>query len=249
MSPAERKKLPVGIESFEKIRQENFYYVDKTYMIRDLLKNWGEVNLFTRPRRFGKSLNMSMLRAFFEIGSDPTLFDGLAISEETALCEAYMGKFPVISISLKSVAAATFAEARALAVRTINEEARRLRFLLDSPVLAPEDKELFAALLQPELSDSALSRSLRELSELLWKHYGKPVVLLIDEYDVPPGQSPRKWLLRPHDPLNPQPVRAGPENQRQSALCGAHRLPADSSGKRIYRTEQPENPLHPRCAV
>ena len=185
MSPAERKKLPVGIESFEKIRQENFYYVDKTYMIRDLLKNWAKVNLFTRPRRFGKSLNMSMLRAFFEIGSAPTLFEGLAISEETDLYEAYMGKFPVISISLKSVAAATFAEARALAVRTINEEARRLRFLLDSPVLAPEDKELFAALLQPELSDSALSRSLRELSELLRKHYGKPVVLLIDEYDVP----------------------------------------------------------------
>ncbi len=185
MCPSDKKKLPVGIESFEKIRRDNFYYVDKTYMIRDLLKNWGEVNLFTRPRRFGKSLNMSMLRAFLEIGCDPQLFEGLAIAKETELCEKYRGQFPVISISLKSAAAATFEEAKALAARTINEEARRLRFLLDSPALAPEDKELFAALLRPDLSDSALSRSLRELSELLRKHYGKPVILLIDEYDVP----------------------------------------------------------------
>ena len=131
-----KKKLPVGIESFEKIRTAGFYYVDKTTMIRDLLQKWGEVNIFTRPRRFGKSLNMSMLKAFFEIGTNPDLFNGLAIARETALCSEYMGKFPVVSISLKGVEADTYATARKLAVKVINEEARRLQFLLDSEVLS-----------------------------------------------------------------------------------------------------------------
>ena len=122
------KRLPIGIENFEKIRTEDFYYVDKTGLIQELLENWGEVNLFTRPRRFGKSLNMSMLKNFFEIGSDPSLFEGLKISEETALCQEYMGRFPVISISLKGIGAGNYQTARNLVVKIINEEARRLQF-------------------------------------------------------------------------------------------------------------------------
>ncbi|MCD8362707.1 MAG: ATP-binding protein [Lachnospiraceae bacterium] len=184
-----KKKLPVGIEDFTKIRAEGFYYVDKTAMIRDLLNAWGEVNLFTRPRRFGKSLNMSMLKAFFEIGCDKTLFDGLAISEETALCEAYMGKFPVVSISLKGIDAGDYETARGLAVKIINEEARRLSFLLKSEKLSPEDKKLLSDLLKKEMDDETLICSLRELSELLHKHYGKKVIILIDEYDVPMAKA------------------------------------------------------------
>lgn len=182
---SETKRLPVGIESFEKIRQEGFYYVDKTSMIRDLLNKWGEVNLFTRPRRFGKSLNMSMLQSFLEVGCDKTLFNGLEISNETDLCEQYMGKFPVISVSLKGIDAPTYEEARSLAVKLINEEARRLRFLLESPRLNPEDKKIFSALLEKDMPDSTFSYSLRELSELLRKHYDQKVIILIDEYDVP----------------------------------------------------------------
>lgn len=181
----ERKKLPVGIENFEKLRTEGFYYVDKTAMIRDLLRKWGEVNLFTRPRRFGKSLNMSMLRNFFEIGCDKALFEGLEISRETALCEEYMGKFPVISISLKGVNGADYETARGLTAKVINEEARRLRYLLESDKLSPEDKELFILLLNKDMDDGTLTCSLREISELLQKHYEQKVILLIDEYDVP----------------------------------------------------------------
>ena len=180
-----RKKLPVGIESFEKIRSLGFYYVDKTAMIRELLLKWGEVNLFTRPRRFGKSLNMSMLKAFFEIGCDRTLFDGLEISKDTALCEEYMGKFPVVSVSLKSVAAGDYQTARNLIVKVINEEARRMQFLWDSGNLSAKDKELYSLLLEREMDDETLICSLRELSELLYKHYKTKVILLIDEYDVP----------------------------------------------------------------
>ncbi len=128
----ERKKLPVGIDSFEKLRREAFYYVDKTGLIIDLLNNWGEVNLFTRPRRFGKTLNMSMLKSFFEIGSDRTLFDGLAISRETALCEAYMGRFPVVFVSLKGVDGLTFEEAYGMLRRILRSEVSRLGFLKQS---------------------------------------------------------------------------------------------------------------------
>ena len=136
----ESKKLPVGIDSFEKLRREDFYYIDKTGLIRDLLNNWGEVNLFTRPRRFGKTLNMSMLKSFFEIGADKTLFDGLAISKETALCEAYMGKFPVIFISLKGVDGLTFEDAYEMLRRIVVEEASRFQYLLESPRITEADK-------------------------------------------------------------------------------------------------------------
>ena len=128
----ESKKLPVGIDSFEKLRREDFYYIDKTGLIRDLLNNWGEVNLFTRPRRFGKTLNMSMLKSFFEIGADKTLFDGLLISQEMALCEAYMGKFPVIFISLKGVDGLTFEDAYEMLRQIVVEEASRFQYLLES---------------------------------------------------------------------------------------------------------------------
>ncbi len=180
-----KKKLPVGIESFEEIRTEGFYYVDKTGMIRDLLDRWGKVNLFTRPRRFGKSLNMSMLKSFFEIGAKKELFDGLEIAGETDLCGTYMGKFPVVSISLKGICAGDFQTARNLAVKVINEEARRMQLLQESSRLSSEDKELHLALMAREMDDETLIFSVRELSELLYKHYGKKTIILIDEYDVP----------------------------------------------------------------
>ena len=180
-----KKKLPVGIESFEEIRTEGFYYVDKTGMIRDLLDRWGKVNLFTRPRRFGKSLNMSMLKSFFDIGAKKELFEGLEIAGETDLCGAYMGKFPVVSISLKGICAGDFQTARNLAVKVINEEARRMQFLQESGRLSSEDKELHLALMGREMDDETLIFSVRELSELLYKHYGRKTIILIDEYDVP----------------------------------------------------------------
>ena len=180
-----KKKLPIGIENFEKLRQYDFYYVDKTGLIKELLQNWGEVNLFTRPRRFGKSLNMSMLKYFFEIGSDPALFEGLEISKEKQLCEEYMGKFPVISISLKGINAGCYETARAMAVKTINEEASRFQYLLDDECLTQDEKETFSMLLKRNMDDAALFGSLRDLSRLLQKHHGRKVVLLIDEYDVP----------------------------------------------------------------
>lgn len=181
----EKKKLPVGIENFKEIITEDFYYVDKTEMIKDLLNKWSKVNLFTRPRRFGKSLNMSMLKAFFEIGCDEGLFAGLKIAEETMLCENYMGRFPVVSISLKGIEEKDYQTARNLIVKVINEEARRLQFLLESSRLTSKDKELFSGLLEKEMDNETLVFSLRELSELLHKHYGEKVIILIDEYDVP----------------------------------------------------------------
>lgn len=180
-----KKRLPVGIENFEKIRRDGFYYVDKTDLIKELLENWGEVNLFTRPRRFGKTLNMSMFQCFFEIGCDKSLFDGLRIAEESTLCETYMGKFPVISISLKGIDAADYEMARNLMVKVVNEEARRFQFLIESSRLTDTDKMLFGQLLQKEMDDETLFCSLRELTELLRKHYEKQVIVLIDEYDVP----------------------------------------------------------------
>ena len=180
-----KKRLPVGIENFEKIRRDGFYYVDKTDLIKELLENWGEVNLFTRPRRFGKTLNMSMFQCFFEIDCDKSLFDGLRIAEESMLCETYMGKFPVISISLKGIDAADYETARNLMVKVVNEEARRFQFLTESSRLTDTDKMLFGQLLQKEMDDETLFCSLRELTELLRKHYEKQVIVLIDEYDVP----------------------------------------------------------------
>lgn len=179
------KKLPIGIENFEKLRQEDFYYIDKTQLIEQLLTRWGEVNLFTRPRRFGKSLNMSMLQSFFEIGKDKTLFDGLRISDNQELCEKYQGKFPVVSVSLKGINGATYEEARRFLIKTINEEARRLSVLSDSTELDETDHELLTQLKKKEMTNDSLVYSIRELTELLEKHYGSKVIVLIDEYDVP----------------------------------------------------------------
>ena len=193
MPHAEKRKLPVGVEDFEKIRREGFYYVDKTTMIRDLLRKWGKVNLFTRPRRFGKSLNMSMLKAFFEIGCDKTLFDGLAISGEQDLCEKYMGKFPVISVSLKGVNGADYETARALLCSVIGNEAARFRFLLETDRISELEKELYRQLLVTDpnrqgmyaMPDAVLMGSLKTLSMLLKEYYKTEVIILIDEYDVP----------------------------------------------------------------
>ena len=188
-----RKKLPVGIENFREFSTENFYYVDKTMFIKDLLLNWGKVNLFTRPRRFGKTLNMSMLKSFFEAGSDPTLFDGLKIAQEKELCEKYMGKFPVISISLKSVDGRSF-ESASVALRTvIGNEAGRFRFLRNSDRLTNDEKEAYAQLTEVGSSQGGIytmtekiaEASLKTLSQLLARHYDQRVILLIDEYDVP----------------------------------------------------------------
>lgn len=188
-----KKKLPIGIENFEEIRTEGFYYIDKTGLIRDLLQNWGKVNLFTRPRRFGKSLNMSMLKYFFEIGCEKTLFDGLVISKEEELCEKYMGRFPVVSISLKGVNGNDFETARAMMCSIIGFEAMRFSFLLDSSFLNEKEKELYRMLIHVDTAsqegftmlDSVLMGSLKTLSTLLQKHYGEKVIILIDEYDVP----------------------------------------------------------------
>ncbi len=182
---ARKKKLPIGIENFEEIRTKGFYYVDKTGLIRELLENWGKVTLFTRPRRFGKTLNMSMLKCFFELGGREDIFEGLAISEAGTLCEEYMGKFPVIFISLKGIDANSFVTARELTVQMINGEARRFQHLLDSDRLTSYDKEAFTALLRTDMTEAVLCGSLKVLSELLEKHYGRKAVLLIDEYDVP----------------------------------------------------------------
>ena len=187
-----RKKLPIGVDNFEKLIQEDFYYVDKTGMIAELLKNWSEVNLFTRPRRFGKSLNMSMLKTFFEIGCDKTLFQGLKISEEKELCKEYMGQFPVISISLKGVEGLNFESAKEGFAYIIGKEAMRFYFLKDSPHLTEEEKAIYKGYIATEQggftigSDAKkLVTAINGLSSMLEKHYGKKVILLIDEYDVP----------------------------------------------------------------
>ena len=180
-----KKKLPIGIENFAKLQAEDFYYVDKTMLIKELLDNWAEVNLFTRPRRFGKTLNMSMLKAFFELNSDKNCFRDTRISREVYLCEQYMGKFPVIFISLKSISAQTYEKACDMAIQIVNGEARRFQYLLDSERLTEYDKDAFKSLLLPDMKESVLCSSLRILSELLEKHHGQKVILLIDEYDVP----------------------------------------------------------------
>ena len=179
------KKLPVGIDSFEKLRKEDFYYVDKTGLITDLMANWGEVNLFTRPRRFGKTLNMSMLKCFFEISGDKSIFDGLTISREKALCETYMGKYPVVFVSLKGVDGLTFEDAYERLRRTIQEEASRQQFLLESNDISETDKAPLKVLLERNETASDIVASLKMLCTLLEKHYGQKVILLIDEYDVP----------------------------------------------------------------
>ena len=186
-----KTRLPMGIESFKEIRRQKFYYVDKTALIRELLENWGKVTLFTRPRRFGKTLNMSMLKCFFEIGSDKALFDGLEISRETQLCEEYQGKFPVISITLKGATGRTFDEAKSMLRNIIGTEAMRFQFLMQSENLTQIERKQYEKLLvlnddgEFAMSDVLLKSSLYTLSQLLKKHYQQDVIILIDEYDVP----------------------------------------------------------------
>ncbi len=186
-----KTRLPMGIESFKEIRRQKFYYVDKTALIRELLENWGKVTLFTRPRRFGKTLNMSMLKCFFEIGSDKALFDGLEISRETQLCEEYQGKFPVISITLKGATGRTFDEAKNMLRRLIGKEAQRFQFLMESDKLTELEHQQYKTLIHMnekgifDMEDEVLKDSLLTLSQLLKKHYQQDVIILIDEYDVP----------------------------------------------------------------
>ena len=179
------KKLPIGIENFEEMQKQDFYYVDKTGLIIDLLAGWGKVNLFTRPRRFGKTLNMSMLKCFFEIGTDKSLFDGLAVSKDKALCETYMGKYPVVFVSLKGVDGLTFEDAYRRLRGIIREEALRLSFLKSSEKLDEDDLRSFLRILSEQDTSADMVGSLRMLCTLLEKHYGQKPILLIDEYDVP----------------------------------------------------------------
>lgn len=188
-----RKRLPIGIEDFGEIRRENFYYVDKTGLIAELLQNWGKVNLFTRPRRFGKSLNMSMFKTFFEYGCDIQLFQGLDITGEPELCDKYMGKFPVVSLTLKGVEARDYEGARAMLASIIGREALRFSFLKESGRLLEEEQEQYCQLVKVDrkgesafiMPEVVLKDSLLTLTHLLKKHYGRKVILLIDEYDVP----------------------------------------------------------------
>ena len=181
----EQLRLPVGIEDFAEIRRHGYYYVDKTQLIEQVLNRRNKVSLFTRPRRFGKTLNMSMLQHFFEIGTDPKFFQGLSISKNNELCEKHMGKYPVVSISLKSIHADSYAKAKAQLIKLVNREARRVQFLLNSDRLTAVDKALFSELLDREMEEDTLVSSLQELTELLEIHFGQQVIVLIDEYDVP----------------------------------------------------------------
>ncbi len=180
-----KKKLPIGVENFEELRKEDFYYIDKTGLIAELLHNWGAVNLFTRPRRFGKTLNMSMLEHFFSLNGDKSIFDGLEISKETALIEEYMGKYPVVFISLKGIDALNFKTAFEKAVLVVKRAVSKAYYLLESDALNEQDKENYRKLLDDNMSEAVFCDSLRVLSELLEKHHGTKVILLIDEYDVP----------------------------------------------------------------
>lgn len=187
---ASTMKLPVGIDDFRKLRESHFYYVDKTRLIEQLLLNWSEVTLFTRPRRFGKTLNMSMLKSFFDIGTDKALFDGLYISGNKELCDEYMGKYPVIFLSLKGVEGLTYEEAFEAFVRIMGKEINRVSFLADSDKLTQIEREQYNGLTimkngRLAFDKEKLISSLQLLSQLLYKHYGKKVVILIDEYDVP----------------------------------------------------------------
>lgn len=187
---ASTMKLPVGIDDFRKLRESHFYYVDKTRLIEQLLLNWSEVTLFTRPRRFGKTLNMSMLKSFFDIGTDKALFDGLYISGNKELCDEYMGKYPVIFLSLKGVEGLTYEEAFEAFVRIMGKEVNRVSFLADSDKLTQIEREQYKGLTimkngRLAFDKEKLISSLQLLSQLLYKHYGKKVVILIDEYDVP----------------------------------------------------------------
>ena len=177
----EKKRLPVGVENFEQMIKENYYYVDKTRLIGELLRNGGMVNLFTRPRRFGKTLNMSMLEHFFSIEGEENLFEGLEIAKDTKLCEAYRGKYPVIFLSLKGINAGSYDTAFRLTMETVKGAAKKAKFLEMSEKLDNHEKEDYRALLDKEMDEATLFLSLKTLSELLEKHYGEKVIVLIDE--------------------------------------------------------------------
>ena len=179
------KKLPVGIENFEEMRKEDFYYVDKTGLIIDLMNGWSKVNLFTRPRRFGKTLNMSMLKSFFEIGGDKSIFDGLVVSNDKVICDRFMGQYPVVFISLKGVDGLDFKTAYEALCQIIVDEAARLRFLVDSDKIADDEKKFLEKLINERYDASDIRKSLQMLCRLLEKHYGQKAILIIDEYDVP----------------------------------------------------------------
>ena len=231
-----RKKLPIGIDSFEKIIRHNFYYVDKTEMITELLHNWGEVNLFTRPRRFGKSLNMNMLQSFLEIGCDKSLFNGLKVSREKELCEEYMGKFPVISLTLKNVEGLNFESARKSLKNTLGMEAWRLSALAESSRLTEEEKNSYKALTVVDdhgdfkMSDATMEKALLILTVLLEKHYGKKAVLLIDEYDVPLDKAFQYGYYDEMVSL----IR----NMFGNVLCSTYGMPENCEGKHFYRIKQ-----------
>ena len=180
-----KKILPVGVESFEKLIQQNYYYIDKTDFIRQLLQWRGEVNLFTRPRRFGKSLMINMLKSFFEIGSDASLFDGLAITKEIELYKEYQGKYPVVFLSLKSINRKTYEKSLAKLADLIADECKRFPFLLENPTIDPDDKQKFQRLKSEIANEIDLQSALKLLMRMLHMHYNQRVVLLIDEYDVP----------------------------------------------------------------
>ena len=179
------KKLPVGIENFEEMRKEDFYYVDKTGLIIDLMNGWSKVNLFTRPRRFGKTLNMSMLKSFFEIGGDKSIFDGLVVSNDKVICDRFMGQYPVVFISLKGVDGLDFKTAYEALCQIIVDEVARLRFLVDSDKIADDEKKFLEKLINERYDASDIRKSLQMLCRLLEKHYGQKTILIIDEYDVP----------------------------------------------------------------
>ncbi len=180
-----QKKLPIGIENFEDMIKENYYYVDKTGLIKQLLNEHGLVNLFTRPRRFGKSLNMSMLKYFFEIGNDQSIFEGLEISKEKELCDQYQGKFPMISVSLKGAKAGNYADAKAMMKYIMAAESRRLYNRMSGDKLSEKQKEQMKSLMSDNMKDTELMTALWILSSILKDYYGKKVIILIDEYDVP----------------------------------------------------------------
>ena len=184
-----RKMLPIGVENFEKLRRNDMYYVDKTEMISDLIMNHGDANLFTRPRRFGKTLTMDMLKTFFEIGQDASLFDGLTISSHSDICEKYQNKYPVVFISLKGATGSTYEKANSMIKQLVAEEYQRHSYLADSDILDSIEKDQFNRIRSISLNEGDLENSLRTLTRLLCKHHNQKVILLIDEYDVPLDKS------------------------------------------------------------
>ncbi|MCL1809286.1 MAG: ATP-binding protein [Clostridiales bacterium] len=180
------QRLPVGADIFESLRKQDCYYVDKTNFIRDLLLNCGTVNLFTRPRRFGKTLNMTMLKAFFEAGADHRdIFYGLDIMKEQSICDRYMNRYPVVFLSLKSVQGRTFDDAMRRVASQVSYECDRLAFLEESQMIDQDNCCDFTALKTQTATRQQLEDSLKFLSSMLKKHYGQKAILLVDEYDVP----------------------------------------------------------------